>query len=222
MENSCPGPDREGVIKYHLDHSQAELADAIDIAEINAWRCVFFRLRLIGQIAEKYDGLGFGNISQRLVAEQPAFIVTGTQTGHLPCLAKRDFALVEAASPANNYLRSQGLSKPSSEALTHATIYLSNPTVTAVIHVHCPEIWRNSKQLKVPCTGADVPYGTPEMAEAVVRLFKTGRLQPLGLFSMLGHQDGVVAFGPTLASAASLLIEAFALALAIEQKQPAP
>jgi hypothetical protein len=36
---------------------------------------------------------------------------------------------------------------------------------------------------------------------------------------MLGHEDGIVAFGRTLCEASQLLIEQFAKAIAIEQNQ---
>lgn len=220
MENIIP--EQEGVIKYRLEHQYADLAADIDVSDINAWRSVFYRLRLIGRITEKYDGLGFGNISRRLAPGRPEFLISGTQTGELASLKKQDFALITAASPHSNYIRSFGLSQPSSEALTHAGVYLQNPSINAVIHVHCPELWRHGSRLNLACTAADVPYGTPEMAGAVADLFASGRLQTRGLFSMLGHEDGIVAFGATMPEAASLLIMQFAEALAIEQNSPPP
>jgi len=220
MENTFG--EQEGVIKYRLDHRHAELAADIDISEINAWRSVLYRLRLIGQIAEKYAGLGFGNISRRLVPGNPEFLISGTQTGHLPCLSNLHFTLIESASPQANYIQSLGLLQPSSEALTHASVYQQQSQVQAVIHVHCPELWRQSRTLNLPCIAADVPYGTPEMAKSVADLFDSRRLQNCGIFSMLGHEDGIVAFGATLTDAAVLLITQFAEAIAIEQKRSWP
>lgn len=210
--------DQEGVIKYHLDHQHLALAADIDISEINAWRSIFYRLGLIGQVPEKYAGLGFGNISRRLVPDDQEFLISGTQTGKLSSLCKQHFALIKTASPQRNAIRSIGLSQPSSEALTHASVYQQNQAIGAVIHVHCPEIWHQTTRLGLAFTSAQVPYGTPEMANAVCRLFDSGRLQTRGLFSMLGHEDGIVAFGASLLDAAELLIEQFANALSIEQK----
>lgn len=217
MENF--GPDQEGVIKYRLEHRQAALADDLDIAEINAWRSVFHRLRLIGKIPEKYDGLGFGNISRRLVPGHPEFIISGTQTGHLPSLDKSDFAMIESASPERNSIRSTGSTPPSSEALTHASVYLQDRSVNAVIHVHSPELWRQSRRLNLASIAADIPYGTPEMACEVASLLESDHLRTRGIFVMLGHEDGVVAFAATLPDAATLLIAQFAKALALEQNQ---
>lgn len=218
MENGLS--ELEGVIKYRLDHQHGEFSADIDISELNAWRSLFYRLRLIGQIAEKYAGLGFGNISRRLAPGGQAFLISGTQTGHLPVLNKQHYALIESASPERNTIKSRGLSQPSSEALTHASVYRQHPAIGAVIHVHCPELWLQTDRLNLAFTAADVPYGTPEMANSVAELFASGRLQQTGLFSMLGHADGIVAFGATLPAASCLLIEELAKAMTIEQKQP--
>ena len=217
MENRLS--ELEGVIKYRLEHQYAELGAQLDISELNAWRSLFYRLRLVGQIPEKYGGLGFGNISRRLVPGEQGFLISGTQTGHLPVLNKQHFALITSASPEANAIQSRGISQPSSEALTHASVYRQHPSICAVVHVHCPELWLQTDRLALAYTSENVPYGTPDMARAVAGLFDSGRLQHAGIFSMLGHEDGIVAFGRTLCEASQLLIEQFAKAIAIEQNQ---
>lgn len=209
--------EREGVIKYRLEHHPCDLANETGIREINAWRGLLFKLGLIGQSPEKYQGLGYGNISQRLMPGEQAFLITGTQTGHLKQLEPAHFAVVETASPPDNTIISSGPCEPSSEALTHASVYLHEPDAQAVIHVHCPEIWRNSLALCLPHTRADIAYGSVEMALAVKKLFASGKLKDTPIFCMLGHEDGVVAFGASLREAAVTLLTLLASALAIEQ-----
>ncbi len=211
--------ETEGVIKYQLHHSNAGLSSAIDLSELNAWRTVMFKLNLIGQNLQRYDGYGFGNISQRLETKDLQFIISGTQTGDLAVLGRDNYCLVTKANPQENSIFSTGETKPSSEALTHASVYLQNPQIQAVIHVHCPEIWQNTHNLNLAHTAADIPYGTPEMANAVTQLFKTADWQQTAVFTMLGHEDGVVAFGNSLSQAACVLITQLSLALAIEQAQ---
>lgn len=210
--------DTEGVIKYQLDHQVRALDSAIDIGEINAWRRLFYRLQLIGQSEGRYDGLGFGNISVRLPETQGFFLITGTQTGHLAILKPSNFAVIQTASPASNYLRSLGPCQPSSEALTHASVYQHAPSVNAVIHGHCPEIWRNTHTLSLAHTSSTVAYGTVAMATAVEDLFKTGEIGETGIFSMLGHEDGIIALGPSIAAASMLLLKTLADAFAVEQE----
>lgn len=209
--------ETEGVIKYQLHHRQQPLDSNISLADLNAWRTVMFKLNLIGQNPCRYDGYGFGNISQRLKTDDLQFIISGTQTGHLKVLHRENYCRVMQASPQTNSIVSSGETKPSSEALTHASVYLQNSQIQAVIHVHCPEIWQHTQQLKLAHTAANIPYGTPEMAEAVTELFKLEHWQQTAVFTMLGHEDGVVAFGSSLKEAACALITEFSLALAIEQ-----
>lgn len=209
--------EQEGVIKYRLDHRHSCLPSAIDVSQINGWRGLLFRLGLIGQNPARYQGLGYGNLSQRLVPGKPGFIISGTQTGHLARLTSEHFAIVNAASVKDNTLHSSGPSRPSSEALTHASVYQLAPKAQAVIHVHCPEIWRNTERLRLPYTGTEVAYGSIEMTEAVECLFASGRLANTPIFSMLGHEDGIVAFGDSLPAAAQTLLIQLANALAIEQ-----
>ncbi|MGR8931188.1 MAG: class II aldolase/adducin family protein [Gammaproteobacteria bacterium] len=212
---------QEGVIKYSLEHSRSDLEGSIDISRINAWRHMLFKLNLIGQSPEKYQGAGYGNISQRLYPGALPFLITGTQTGHLEYLKAEDFAIVEAAFPKHNAIRSRGPCKPSSEALTHAAVYQYAPGTRAVIHVHCPEIWLHTKELRLPYTNAEISYGTADMAEAVKVLFASGQVKKVPIFCMLGHEDGVVAFGDTLENAALTLLGELANALAIEQSSGA-
>lgn len=209
--------EQEGVIKYWLDHAQQPISPALPLTGINAWRTLLYRLGLIGQRLDKYDNLGFGNISQRLAPGSSQFIISGTQTGHIEHLKPEHYCLVVKAEPEKNRVQSQGLCKPSSEALTHAGVYAQNPAIQAVIHVHSPEIWRHTEALSLPHTTADIPYGTVEMAMAVEQLFQSGDLQRTSLFTLLGHEDGVVSFGNTLQAAALELIKTLSLAIGIEQ-----
>ncbi len=209
--------EREGVIKYRLEHRHCDLPPTLATKRLNTWRSLLFRLKLIGQSPEKYHGLGYGNISLRLTPDSQSFLISGTQTGHLDYLKPEHITVVESGTPNRNSIVSYGPCKPSSEALTHASVYLHEPCAQAVIHVHCPEIWHHTSHLNLPHTGADVPYGTVEMAEAVRQLFASGQLTNKPIFSMLGHEDGIVAFGETLSTAAITLLTELADAIAIEQ-----
>ncbi|MDD1621747.1 MAG: class II aldolase/adducin family protein, partial [Methylococcaceae bacterium] len=134
----------------------------------------------------------------------------------LQSLTLQHFALIQTASPELNRIQAIGLCAPSSESLTHACVYQQDPAIQAVIHVHSPELWHHTSTLRLPHTEADIPYGTPEMAQAVKNLFASGQLEGLPLFSMLGHEDGIVAFGPSLTAAATLLITQLVRAQIVE------
>ena len=208
--------DQEGVIKYQLEHSQKSITEFFSFNDISAWRAIIFRLGLIGQDPERYDNLGFGNISQRLNPQNSQFIISGTQTGHIEYLNSTHYALVIKSCPQKNRLQSCGLSQPSSEALTHSVLYGLDKNIQAVIHVHSPGIWRQTSSLKLPHTTEDISYGTVEMALAVEQLYQSGELQQTSLFTMLGHEDGVVSFGESLQEAAWELIKHLALVIGIK------
>lgn len=209
--------EQEGVIKYRLFHRDNDLPEVIDFATINAWRWLLFKLDLIGQHPGKYAGLGYGNLSQRVLPDQPTFVISGTQTGHFEHLGRHHFAMVDDADPQQNSLHSSGPIRPSSEALTHAGIYQCLPHVNAVIHVHCPVLWRHAATLGLPCTASEIAYGTVEMAIAVEHLLNDDQLTQTGLFCMLGHQDGVVSIGEDLATAVQRLLTQLTRAVAVEQ-----
>lgn len=205
--------ETEGVIKYQLHHTVNKLPDYSCINTINAWRKILIKLNLLGQDQNRYAGYGFGNISQRLNAQE--FIITGTQTGHLTNLKTADFCLITQAQPEQNRIYATGETQPSSEALTHASIYAQNPAIQAVMHVHSPEIWRNTHKLQLHFTPAEIPYGSVEMADVVTELFNQHIQQPTAIFSLLGHEDGIIACASTLADAGDLLIQKLAKTLEI-------
>lgn len=210
--------EQEGVIKYQLNHTRQPISKTFPFAEINAWRTIAVRLDLIGQNPERYNNIGFGNISQRIEPDSAQFIISGTQTGHIEQLSPAHYCLIIKAEPKQNRLESCGLCKPSSESLTHASIYAQDNTIQAVIHAHSPEIWKHTLALALPHISADIPYGTVEMATAVEQLFQSGSLTEISLFTMLGHEDGVFAFGKNMAEAACELIKCLSLAIGIEQQ----
>lgn len=199
----------EGYIKYRCHWTQEGAIAPSEVSNLTRYRDALHRLNFIGEYP---DGIGFGNLSQR-VTEQPegsdssshAFIISGTQTGRLATLTADDYARVTQFDPAQNTLSCIGARKASSESLTHGVIYTSHPAIRAVIHVHSPDLWSRALH-QVPTTRAAVPYGTPEMAAETLRLFQQTPLLQQRIFAMAGHQDGVVTFGDSLQVAYRTLI----------------
>lgn len=237
--------EKEGVIKYRLDFTSAGAVDESALTALQQWRLTLHQLGLIGQDPERYGGLGYGNISQavspisqsidRDVNDLPErtwsevdnisadaahtardFIISGTQTGELSELAPEHYALVNLCDPIENHIIAQGPIKPSSEALTHGAIYALSPEIQAVIHVHSPEIWTLREKLLMPSTPIDVPYGTPEMAQAVQQLWKSGQLKSAPVLAMGGHEDGIISFGRNMAEAGMAMLNAFQWARALQ------
>ncbi|MCX6552259.1 MAG: class II aldolase/adducin family protein [Acidobacteria bacterium] len=194
--------EKEGVVKYTVQHATARLLLPPEMPELFSWRRRLRQLELIGEDAQ---GLGYGNISIRLYAS-PRFLITGSQSSGLIEVDQRHFAEVSVIDLDRNALRSKGEIPPSSEALTHAALYQTRSSIRAVVHVHSHAIWSAYKD-HLPTTKAEVPYGTPEMAYEMIRLHKRHALADLGVIVMGGHQDGVVAFGRSLAEAAGEILK---------------
>ncbi|PZO46076.1 MAG: rRNA adenine methyltransferase [Phormidesmis priestleyi] len=201
----------EGYIKYRCEWIKedaiAEPSKGIapsSITDLTAYRNALHQLNFIGQYP---NGIGFGNLSQRqaIPSSFSAFIITGTQTGHLTTLTSSDYALVTHVNPDQNALTCHGLRQASSESLTHGVIYSAHPAINAIIHVHHPKMWQQLLQ-QVPTTRAHIPYGTPEMATETQRLFDESPLLQTKIFAMAGHEDGIVTFGSNLQMAYRVLI----------------
>lgn len=189
----------EGVIQYQLFFQPAPGSPDWPWLSIEAVRKKLYHSGGIGQDPLRYGGLGFGNISCRHAG---GFLISGSQTGHLPSLGPEHFAWVEKADITHNRLHASGPCQPSSEALSHAACYALGPQVNGVIHIHDPRLWRRAH---LPATPQGVGYGTVAMAQAVATLFPG---QPdRGIFRMAGHEDGVMAFAPDLEQALQLILD---------------
>jgi hypothetical protein len=210
-------PHQEGVIKFDLKFTSAPPLPPEDLREINAWRRILHLLGLTGQDPERYDGLGYGNISRLLEpfdapASRRRFVISGTQTGGLSDLKEEHSALVTECEPERNRVVAEGPIRPSSEALTHGTLYQADPSLHFIMHVHSPEIWRRARELKIPLTDEKAAYGTPDMAAEVRRLLLQPSVRKGRIFAMGGHEDGLVAFGRTAEEAGTVLVNLLALA----------
>jgi len=189
--------EKEGVIKFHLDFEKTEIITPDQTKTLDLWREKLFALNLIGQDPNRYQGLGYGNLSHRLSSGSQEFIITGSQTSHLPKLTCGHYSLVVDSDIEHNRLLARGLTEPSSEALTHSAFYAASENINFVFHVHSPLIWNNARKLGIPVTSAAVTYGTPEMAREIKKLFESGQLGENAILAMGGHPDGVIAFGAT-------------------------
>lgn len=189
----------EGIIKFNCNWVQGNPPDAALIKELNEWRNRLYQKKLIGVTP---DDIGYGNMSIRYRDNQ--FIITGSTTGKIEKLTPEHYTLVTAYSIDENSLTTVGPIKASSESLTHAMIYECCPNANGVFHVHHKALWEKLISI-LPSTRTDVPYGTPQMAKEIERLFKEEDLARNRIFAMGGHEDGVISFGHTLAEAGEIL-----------------
>jgi len=204
----------EGVIHFVAHHAVEPLPDlpAATVATLRTWRDLLWRLGLLGQDPARYDGAAFGNVSVRL--PQGGLLVTGSQTGGVPILGPDGLVVVDRVDVPQNQVWSRGPVLPSSESMTHAALYALDAGIEAVVHVHSPAIFERAAVLGLPETSASVPYGTPEMALEMGRLWRGSALPAVGIFIIPGHQDGVVGVGASLEQACTRVVAALASAMA--------
>jgi ribulose-5-phosphate 4-epimerase/fuculose-1-phosphate aldolase len=206
----------EGYIKYQCNWINTSSISRDEIRELNRWREKLYQLNLIGQ----YDnGIGFGNLSIRdsvntalhtgdfhVQHTQPTrFIISGTNTGSMAHLTEKQYTRVIDFDWKKNSLTCVGSIKASSEALTHAAVYVANPQVNAVIHVHHRQLWQQLID-RVGTTQKHCAYGTPEMAQEIIRLCQEGRVKEQKIIVMSGHEEGIITFGNSLNEAGNILL----------------
>ena len=89
----------EGYIKFDIDWTSGPSPDAPEIDELIAWRDRLFDVGLVGCYED--IGIGYGNLSVR-IGDSQAFLISGTQTGHIPRTAPEHYAVVSHFDVAAN------------------------------------------------------------------------------------------------------------------------
>ena len=189
----------EGYIKFQC-YWEKTIALQNDLSELISWRNKLLQMGLIGHYHD--INVGFGNISQKMEGKQ--FIISGTQTGHIEHIQAEHFTTVTDYNIPTNEVWCKGPVKASSESMTHAMIYENDPLAEGVIHIHSSVLW---KQLinKVSTTKKEVPYGTPEMANEITRLFNETDVKNQKIIVMAGHEEGILSFGTCLEEAGKII-----------------
>jgi hypothetical protein len=191
----------KGYIKFQCNWIKSEPLDHEIIKELIFWRDKMYHKSWIGVYS---NGIGYGNLSIRLKGN--TFVITGTSTGSIKNLSNKHFVKVTAYKLEENTLTCIGPVKASSESLTHAVIYEINPLANAVIHIHDKLLWEKLKNVK-PTTYSDVEYGTPGMANEIIRLFKDTNLLNEKIIVMGGHEEGLLSFGSNLEEAGEMFLK---------------
>ncbi len=188
-------------VKFTFQCARADITPFEQLAGLNAYRRKLLEQRLMGVDS---NGVGFGNVSVRDGVSKN-FYITGSATGGLSELTSTDCVRVVAYDFARNWLRYEGAAIPSSESLTHAAVYESDPSTSAIIHCHDSGLWATLLD-RVPATSKAVAYGTPEMAYEIMRLFKVSNVRSEKILVMAGHEGGIVTFGEDLEDAFDVLM----------------
>jgi len=189
----------EGYIKFNIDWDHQPLSVEVP-EELMVWRDKMHELKQIGHYHE--INIGYGNIS---VKTPKGILISGTQTGDVYPIKLEHFTLVDNHDIDKNYVHCVGPVKASSESMTHAAVYEADDSIKAIIHVHNIELWNQLMDV-VPTTHKEVPYGTPEMANEIFRLFQETNVKEEKIIVMAGHEEGIISFGKNLDEAGEILL----------------
>ncbi len=194
----------EGRIKFDCEWVEAAPVAEAKLGKLREWKK---RLHGMGFIGEYRQGelrdVGFGNISIR---DGDGFIITGAGTGGIAHLTSGHCVRVAAVDLGRNWVQCVGPIRASSESLTHAAIYDSDSNIAGVIHVHKLSLWRKLLRMKSPATSKEAPYGSPELAREIARLFRDADVRKNGIIALEGHEGGIVTFGQDLDQAGEALL----------------
>ncbi|MFQ5853493.1 MAG: class II aldolase/adducin family protein [Candidatus Binatia bacterium] len=217
------GHYKEGTIKFQVEHQVAVLDPVVygRVAQsLISWRDRLLRAGLVGRDPNRYGGVCFGNLSGRLPpfpgspGRRP-FLITGTQTGGLLSLTLAELCVITRYCPECNLVGSLGLTRPSSESMTHGVVYDANPAIHYVFHGHSPAIWEQARILGTPIIDPVAGYGTPAMCWEVQRLLRDRNVARGRILVMGGHQDGILAFGENAEEAGRALLDLLSQALSL-------
>lgn len=195
---SIPPEIDEGVVKYQCHHQYGEIPlQGVPLDDFFQVREQLFEKNWIGETPE---AIGFGNLSILLEGHQ--ILITGTQTSQLKSIDLSHLCSVQHWSIPSNSVHSCGPCEPSSEAITHGTIYDCFEGIQAIIHIHNTEYWQHALKHYPKVVS---PYGTPEIAQEIYD--HRVSISQHQVFAMEGHQDGVFAFGQDLKNCWDILQE---------------
>lgn len=190
----------ESYVKYSVDYTVAPAIEAPHWAEMNDARTRLHHLGLVGL----RNGIGFGNLSIRCNGNE--FLISGTATGAPPVLGPEGYCLIRSFDPEQNRVVATGPVQPSAESMTHGAVYQSCAGVNGVIHIHSRAIFDGMARDRFPSTPESAAFGTPEIAIAIGKCVRElGR--DAGWIVLLGHDEGVIAYGPSVEQALMLILE---------------
>ncbi len=166
-----------------------------NIKRLKFWGKVFGKLKL----ASKVEGGFSGNLSFRT---KKGFIITASGA-NLSELKDFDFVEIVKADIKNKKVFVYGLKYPSSESFLHYKIYELRNEIKAIFHGHDDLILKFYKQLKIPVTKKEAPYGSISLANEAINILKEH--PKINYFILKNH--GFVSLGKTIDQAGKTSIE---------------
>lgn len=154
------------ITKFETAFSESTLPKDFRIDTLKHYAKLFAEYEL----APPYPGGSHGNMSFRIAAEEPSFIITASKTALFEPLGDRDFVRVDDVDYDKGIVHAQGERLPSSESMIHYALYLQNPSINAIFHGHSKDILENGNNLFIPTTSQEEDFGTIALVERVIEI----------------------------------------------------
>jgi len=150
-------------------------------------------------LAPRYDGGSFGNLSFRVSSGENRFIITASGVDLGGVLDEDCFCEVRDVDLKKRIVYASGKNEPSSESMLHCAIYNKRPDVMAIFHGHfdmASEIWKKG----IPITKNEAPYGTIELVNEVISIVHRGDF-------LIMKNHGFLSLGKSMDDAGKLALE---------------
>ena len=188
------------IVKFKVEFVSREIPQDDRVGELRDWCVRFSDEGLTPQF--QGGGRSLGNLSFRIRAGEPAFVITGSTLSSKQAMTPGDFVRVVRSDLEARTVYAAGTRDPSSESMMHFAIYERRPDVNAIFHGHDRDITASASLLEVPETEKEELSGTPELLEQVMRI--------------LGHEPFLVMKNHGFLSLGSTMEEAGHLAIRIK------
>ena len=192
----------EGVSKFRLTLKRAPAPEQVQVIALEKWRALFYKLGLVGEYPN--EKIGYGNLSSRL--PRKAFLMTGSQTGHLAHLQSHHYTKVIECDLKKGSVTAEGLIPPPGESLTHFGIYEANGMIQNVFHVHHPNFWMLAQNANIDSVNRQIQYGTQEMAGFLNHLLSH---KSSGLIALKEQSDGIISYGTSAEDAGKNILDLY-------------
>ncbi|OGC07565.1 hypothetical protein A2526_03875 [candidate division WOR-1 bacterium RIFOXYD2_FULL_36_8] len=170
--------------KFTTKFLNHETPDDPRIERLKYWCMEFIKEDLM----PSYGDGAYGNLSFRLKEGFCEFIVTASG---LKSVSAESFVKVTSIDFDRQTVYVQGTRAPSSESMFHFLIYQKRKDVNAIFHGHSQKILDIAEELKLPSTLKEEPYGTLELAKAILDILNENNF-------IIIKNHGFLAFGKTM------------------------
>ena len=186
------------IVKFKVRFVSRDIPSDERVSQLRSW-CVCFNE---SGLTPKFEGTGrsLGNLSFRIKADDPAFVITGSTLSSKEELAPGDFVTVLNSDPERKIVLAAGTRDPSSESMMHHEIYTRRNEIGAIFHGHDREITASAALLGLPETGKEEPSGTTQLLSEVMKILDAGNF-------LIMKNHGFLSLGKTMDEAGNLAME---------------